>query len=210
MLAFVSRAGDLGFTTGPWEWWRNKTDSSAFAFGNYCTVWQRESNSEWKFVIDIGNRNDKPPAPPEELKVDTSKLNSSSLIKGIKREKPDELIELDKRFSLISYKIGVAATYGKFVNDESRLLRDGSFPIIGRRQISEYFAQQLAGYNFKPIDGKISSSKDFGFTYGELEIMRPDSAPRGGSNERNNYMRIWKKERKRWIILVEVVNITQQ
>ena len=201
-IAFVSRSGDLGFTTGPWEWRRSKTDSSALAFGNFCTVWQRQLNGEWKFVIDIGNRNDKPHAQPEALKVDTSKSNSSSLITGIKREKPDELIELDKQFTLIAYKMGVAATYGKFVNDKSRLLRDGSFPIIGTQQISEYFTQQLGSYNFKPVGGKISSSKDFGFTYGGLEITNQESK----LSEQFNYMRIYKKNGKHWVIVVEVAN----
>ncbi|MDF1612587.1 YybH family protein [Stygiobacter electus] len=210
VIAFVSRAGDLGFTTGPWQWRQNRIDSVALAYGNYCTVWQREANNEWKFVIDLGNRNDKPSVLPERLKIDTTKLNSSFLIKMIKHEKPDELIELDKQFALISSKIGVEAAYKKFVNDKSRLLRDGKFPIIGRQQISEYFTQQFAGYNLKPIDGRISSSKDFGFTYGELEIIKPDSVRRAVSKERNNYMRIWKKEQKRWIIIVEVANIIPQ
>ncbi len=201
-IAFVSRAGDLGFTTGPWEWRRSKTDSSALAFGNFCTVWQRQLNDEWKFVIDIGNKNDKPHTQPEALKVDTSKSNSSSLITGIKRKGPDELIELDKQFTFISYKMGVAATYGKFVNDKSRLLRDGNYPIIGTKQISEYFTKQLGSYNFKPVGGKISSSKDLGFTYGELTISNADK----NNNGNYNYMHVWKKEGKRWIIIIDVAN----
>jgi len=201
-MTFVARAGDLGFTTGPWEWRRSKTDSSALAFGNFCTVWQKQSNGEWKFVIDIGNQNDKPLSEPTALQYQTESLTQPQLIKRMRREKPDELLTLDKQFKVISEKMGVKETYKKFVNEESRILRDGVFPIVGLKQISDYFSTQTSKMNFKPVGGKISSSKDFGFTYGGLEITNQESK----LSEQFNYMRIYKKNGKHWVIAVEVAN----
>jgi hypothetical protein len=56
-------------------------------------------------------------------------------------------------------------------------------------------------YKFTPLGGKVSSSNDLGFTYGEMEINFD-----GEQNEQFNYMRVWKNDGKNWIILAEVAN----
>lgn len=203
-FALVSKAGDLGFTSGPWEWRKNKTDSAALAFGNFCTVWQKEQNGEWKFAIDHGISNEKPAAKPIGLKAEKIKLLSTPSTKGIenKKENPGELLELDKQFATTSSDGNTAATYRKFTNEESRLLRDENFPIIGTKNISEYVATNSGKYKFNPVGGKISSSKDIGFTYGELVV----SGKNEKVDEHFNYVHFWKKDGKRWIILIDVAN----
>lgn len=201
--AKISRGGDLGFTTGPWEWKRDKDDSSAVAFGNFCTVWQRQSNGEWKFVIDFGNSNDKPFTKEEPLKYEDRSTNEKQrLIKGQRRLKPEELILLDKKFSEMTSKIGAANTYDKFTNKESEILRNGKFSIVGKSRILEYINPEKKHYLFKPAGGKISSSKDLGFTYGELTVANEGN----NAAESYNYMRVWGKEKNRWILLAEVTD----
>ncbi len=199
--AKVSHDGDLGFTTGPWEWRRDKADSSAVAFGNFCTVWQRQSNGEWKFAIDFGNSNDKPLAKESPLSYEDEGANAEQrLIKGLKRIKPDELILLDKKFSEMTVKIGAANAYGKFTNEGSEILQNESYPIVGKPGILKNIGTEKRHYQFKPSGGKISSSKDLGFTYGELKISNEDN----NTIENYYYMRVWRKEKNRWIILAEV------
>jgi ketosteroid isomerase-like protein len=199
--AEISMAGDMGFTTGPAEFRKDK-DSTAIWFGNFCTVWQKQSNGEWKFAIDIGNQNDKPIANSTPLEYQTSSSTKPQLIKGMNHKKPDELLTLDRQFKIISKKIGMVETYKKFVTDESRILRDGAFPIIGSKQISDYLSTQMSVMDFKPVGGKMSSSDDFGFTYGELE----KTDPKNNLNEKFNYMHVYLKEGDRWIIAAEVLS----
>lgn len=201
--AKVSRDGDLGFTTGPWEWKQDKNDSSAAAFGNFCTVWQRQSNGEWKFVIDLGNSNNKPLYEITPLKFANEKTNENhQLIKGLKRVKSNELIALDKKFTEMTLKIGTALSYDKFINEESELLRSGSFPVVGKFRIQQYLNTEKKHYIFKPMNSKVSASKDLGFTYGELNVSND------GNNSSDNfyYLRVWGKVENRWIILVEVAD----
>lgn len=201
--AIVSRDGDLGFTSGPWEWKRDKNDSAAVAFGNFCTVWQRQSNGAWKFVIDFGNSNDKPISKESPLKYEDENANAvHGLIKGLRRTKPDELILLDKKFSEMASKIGAANTYEKFTNAVSEILRNESYPIVGKSSISGYINSEKKHYSFKPAGGKISSSKDLGFTYGELTV----SNDADNSSGDYHYMRVWEKEKNRWIIVTEVLD----
>src|ERR1700704_5975824 len=54
IFAAVSRAGDLGYTTGPWQFKRDIKDAKPVAFGNFMTVWKRQANGSWKFVLDLG------------------------------------------------------------------------------------------------------------------------------------------------------------
>src|ERR1041385_6183656 len=59
-FADVSRAGDLGYTTGPWEFRPNGPDDKPVAFGQYFTVWKKQSDGSWKAVLDRGVSTDKP------------------------------------------------------------------------------------------------------------------------------------------------------
>jgi ketosteroid isomerase-like protein len=199
--AFVARSGDLGFTTGPWEYRKNKTDSIAIAFGNFCTVWRKQPDNTWKFMIDIGNNNDKPVSKPIPLAYDTSNLNNSQrLVRGSKHEKPNALLNLDREFTKIASKMSAALTYQKFINDKTKILRDGTSPVTGSSSIMDFVAQGGMRYKFISAGGGISSLKDFGYTYGELSIYKDESS----SGERYNYLRIWQRETKHWVLLVEV------
>lgn len=198
--AEISKDGDMGFTTGPAEFRKDK-DSAAIWFGNFCTVWQRQSDGEFKFVIDYGNNNEKPYDQFEPLKYEAAKSKPTSTIIKKKELKADQLFELDRKFTKLVAEVGTEAAYKKFINKVSRLLRDGEYPFIGTSKIINYLSRNNMNYKFNPVGGKISSSNDFGFTYGELEINFG-----GKTNEQYNYMRVWKKEGKRWIILAEVAN----
>jgi len=199
--AGISHNGDMGFTTGPADFKKDK-DSSAIWFGNFSTVWQRQSNGEFRFVIDMGISNNKPMEQYIPFKYDTANSNSYSLRRGMNRIKADELFNKDKELTLIISKIGVASTYKKFINEESRLLRDEFFPIVGTSAITDYLTKNSGTYTFNPIGGKISSSKDLGFTYGELTISDADK----NNYSKYNYMHIWKKVGKLWIIIIDVAN----
>ncbi len=191
----------MGFTTGPAEYRRDK-DNAAIWFGNFCTVWQKQSNGEWKFTIDIGNHNDKPLVNSTLLQYQSDSSNKPRLIKGMSRNKPNELLTLDRQFNVFTEKMGIAEIYKKYMIEESRILKDGIFPIVGLKEISDYCSNQNVKMNFKPAGGKLSISKDLGFTYGELEMINLDN----NLSERFNYMHIYQKSGKHWAIAVEVLS----
>ncbi len=53
VFADISFAGDMGYTTGPWEFRSNRGDSVAAATGYFVSVWKREKD-QWKVALDMG------------------------------------------------------------------------------------------------------------------------------------------------------------
>jgi ketosteroid isomerase-like protein len=54
LFAEISESGELGYTYGTFLF-VPKTDSSAFSEGTYATVWKKQTDGSWKWVLDTGN-----------------------------------------------------------------------------------------------------------------------------------------------------------
>lgn len=52
--AFVSRSGDLGYTYGVYAMHPKNIDT--VFYGTYVSIWKRQSDGKWKFVLDTGNQ----------------------------------------------------------------------------------------------------------------------------------------------------------
>lgn len=55
--AEASKSGELGYTLGNWKFVTEDTT----LYGNYYTIWKKQKDGKWKFVVDGGN-NTPPPA----------------------------------------------------------------------------------------------------------------------------------------------------
>jgi len=63
--ADVSSSGDLGYTFGNWELIVKKQEGNDTTYyGNYTTIWKKQPDGSWKFVLDGGTST----PPPTELK----------------------------------------------------------------------------------------------------------------------------------------------
>src|SRR5258708_11449173 len=58
--ADISANGIMGYTTGNWEFRPKGKDDTPTAFGDFITVWVRQPDGKYKFVIDIGVGHAKP------------------------------------------------------------------------------------------------------------------------------------------------------
>jgi len=59
--ADLARGGDLGYTWGTYEFrTRDAEDKPVTRHGKYVTVWKKQRDGSWKFVMDIGNSNPPP------------------------------------------------------------------------------------------------------------------------------------------------------
>jgi ketosteroid isomerase-like protein len=47
----ASQSGEIGYTYGIWQ--MSTKDTSMM--GTYATVWKKDSNGRWKFILDTGN-----------------------------------------------------------------------------------------------------------------------------------------------------------
>jgi ketosteroid isomerase-like protein len=53
--ADISSSGDLGYTWGDWMFRPKYPKAGDTLFGNYFTVWKKQSDGSWKWVLDGGN-----------------------------------------------------------------------------------------------------------------------------------------------------------
>ena len=58
--ADISSNGILGYTTGNWEYRAKGKDDAPGAFGDFITLWLRQPDGRYRFVVDIGVSHDKP------------------------------------------------------------------------------------------------------------------------------------------------------
>ena len=49
--AEASASGDMGYTFGNWQYKGKDTTM----YGNYYTIWKKQKDGKWKFVVDGGN-----------------------------------------------------------------------------------------------------------------------------------------------------------
>jgi len=69
IFATISRSGDLGYTTGPWELRKARGDEKAQAFGHYNTLWRKDADGVWKVVVDVGVDHSQPTETPGEVET---------------------------------------------------------------------------------------------------------------------------------------------
>lgn len=59
--ADVSASGDLGFTYGYWRYPASTaTGTDTLYYGNYVSIWKRQADGSWKYVLDTGTNTPKP------------------------------------------------------------------------------------------------------------------------------------------------------
>jgi ketosteroid isomerase-like protein len=184
-FADISSAGDLGYTTGPWEYLRAAQDQPV-AFGHYVTLWRKQSNAEWRVVLDIGIGHEYFGKP--------AKVDSPSLPKDSMPSKSKQEIETSRSALAAADRAATVSLTTHLANDV-RLYREGTLPILGKTAALKHLAESPKPAATTQIDALISNSADLGYTY--------------GGSENANYLRIWKKERNGWKIVLDLLSAAQ-
>src|SRR5438105_5186774 len=116
IFADVSRAGDLGYTTGPWEFRPNGPDDQPIAFGQYFTIWKKQRDGSWKAVLDRGVTTEKSFATKLLLFPvhDDDSIFDAKF--DVTRGKTS-LVKLEEDFSASSAHKGAAAAFDSHLSD---------------------------------------------------------------------------------------------
>jgi len=194
----ISKSGDLGFSTGPWEWSPTKEAAKPEAHGYYASVWQKFPDG-WKLALDLGVLL---PGP----ETNTAALHSSNP-KGVSRKSSakkvtkDTFLQVDKNYNNKLNAGGQAFIKEDFSKD-GLTLRTGSFP-------NYYpFTNMLAKEHeckFSTLGGDVASSNDLGYSYGRVQF---ESTQDGSIKSMvANFQRVWKIEDDVWKIVLDVIAV---
>jgi ketosteroid isomerase-like protein len=206
-FADIARSGDMGYTTGPWEYRAHAGDTLAI-HGHYVTVWKKQSDGEWRFVIDVGTSNPAPAAPPPALQTPFDGMPSVvNRFQAADREtERAALLARDHAFAVMTQEKGADEAFFTFANEAIRVYRRGSPPFVGKQHLTEALGGMMTGtLSWDPADADVSLAGDLGYTYGIATLA--ENSGLAGSVRYLTYMRIWKKLNTGiWMVVVDVMN----
>lgn len=207
--ADVSRAGDLGWTTGPYEFREKPEDRQAAASGHYVTLWRRQPDGTFKFVLDFGIRHDAPAAretglqyPPSARKAATGGKSIDSKEVADVEAARSSLLDAERALANDSAQKGSARALLSRAEDSFRLYRQNSFPVVGREAARSSLEGKTDVVTWNVAKAEVSSSGDLGYAYGTYELRAAGERPA----EQGNYMRIWKREGGTWRVVLDVTS----
>jgi len=198
--ADVSRAGDLGWTTGPWEFRPNGPEDKPVAFGEYFTIWKKQNDGSWKAVLDRGVSTDKSYAtrllqfPKNDEASDLKARTNVTLLR-------EKLMKLETDFSAAVTKKGAVNAFDAYLAEDVRMLRADLPPVLGKQRALEVISSRLGTLSWHPAVADVSTSGDLGYTYGTFEFKS-----RGVLVEHGSYVRVWKKIGRAWQIVMDVAS----
>ena len=198
--ADVSRAGDLGWTTGPWEFRPNGPEDEPVSFGEYFTIWKKQGDSSWKAVLDRGVSTDKSYAtkllqfPRNDEASDLKTKANVALLR-------EKLMKLETDFSAAVAKKGAVNAFEEYLAEDVRMLRADQAPALGKQRALEVVSSRLGNLSWQPTMADVSMSGDLGYTYGTFELKN-----RGVLVEHGSYVRVWKKIGRAWQVVMDVAS----
>jgi ketosteroid isomerase-like protein len=204
IFAAVSRAGDLGYTTGPWQFKRDIKDAKPVAFGNFMTVWKKQANGSWKFVLDLGISNPEPPSPATTWQVPEGSQNTGQSKLVNQEAERSILLIVDREFSNTSALRGGAAALRSYAASDVRLFRNDKFPFVGKLAAADALVPLKGEWTWTPSFADVSTSGDLGYSYGSYEVREKGGAR--AVSEKGNYARVWKKEGSTWKLVIDVAD----
>jgi ketosteroid isomerase-like protein len=196
--ADISRGGDLGYTTGPWEFRPNGPQDNPVAFGQYFTIWKKQTDGRWRAALDRGVSSTQPYA----TKVVQFPLNdeeSESSSKFDVAAGRTKMAKLESEFSDASAQKGTLKAYETYLADDVRLLRKDAAPAIGKAAAMVLVSASAGKLTWKPIATDVSISGDLGYSYGTFELKNGGTVIEHGS-----YVRVWKKKAGAWRVVIDV------
>jgi ketosteroid isomerase-like protein len=228
--AEVSSAGDLGVTTGPWEF-RPPPDSTGapapdkIAYGHFVTVWKKQTDGRWRVAVDIGVNHDKPErgvgngdltlGPPDETGANGSPSDGGgsgkSKAKGATsgaRVKPGkaparvDLAAFDRAYSRAAASRGIPDAFVDRATSDVRLNREGVMPAMGLAAARASLDTLKGGMTWRTQGSGLSASGDLGYTYGVGELRVYSKAPADSSV----YLHVWRKAPQGWRLSLAVEN----
>lgn len=206
--ADVALAGDMGITFGPWEYKGDRADQKPAAYGHFATVWKKQADGGWKFVIDHGISHPQPKAPitPWQLPANYTQKPWKPSTVHLEAARAT-LLNHDRTFSRASSTLGIGKAFMAHSADDVRMFRNDNYPFAGREAaVKALSSRALPNHEvtWEPIAGDVSQSDDLGYTHGTYTVAGREEPKK--ITERGNYVRFWKKQKGVWKVVVDIAD----
>ena len=198
----VSRAGDMGLSTGPYELRAKGPSDTVSGRGHFVTIWRRQSDGNWKFEVDIGVAGLPSPQMGDSVKPATAApaLRTGNVANDKLRA---ELLLLDQQLG--ATRSDPVSTLLPHMGAESWIFRRRRAPVMGASAVRAALSQNPGTLASKPEGSGVARSGDVGYTYGSYDFTSAGSDR--GLDETGNYMRVWKLgPGSRWVLVLDILS----
>ena len=196
--AEVSAAGDLGYTTGPWEL-RPNDPKLPTGYGHFVSVWQKQADGAWRVAVDIGISHGRPARGLGKVGLVAGPAHAATKRPA---ESPD-LIALDLAWAQDARTKGSAAAFARRAAPDVRFYRDRAEPVLGLREGREMTRAVPGATLWDPDAQKVARSGDLGCTYGILERRGAS----GAAPDSSTYLHVWRRlPDGRWKVALALEN----
>jgi ketosteroid isomerase-like protein len=201
---FMDIAGsrDFGISTGPWELQEFRPNTKPLSTGYFLTVWRKQSDGVWKVILDAGS--DTPPVkgtPHKFIFPAGADKDIQSVAFTDTAISCRELTEREKQFDDEFAKSQGVSVFKSYFAPGARIQQNGHLPTTNQDTIKIWISKRDKSLRCNTAGSGAASSGDMGFTYGLLEIQGNPSVTKG------HYIRIWKKQESKWLIIMEMTSI---
>lgn len=194
--ADISANGQMGWTTGPWEFHPKGKDDKATAFGQFATVWLKQPDGTFKFAVDLGIGFE------NSAFAETAMKYPADAGKGKKTVGDRSHYETTEK---LFYSRSWAKAYESFLAEDCILLIDGKSPFKGKKDvIAELAAGDLKFDPKNTTNVEVKARRvysNLSYIYGEYTLVKADK-----TEQKQNYLQIWKYRDGKWQIVLEVFN----
>jgi ketosteroid isomerase-like protein len=194
-IAAVARAGDLGFTTGPYTITGRAPAVREPAQGMFFSLWRRQSDGSWRVIVD-GGVPTRATVPDAAFGDDPQPLLSIAKAAGAGGQKTLFDLEAQPLFG----EPAAANSYAALLADEARLVIGPTPPALGRDAVVAQLAERELKFRWETLAAGVSRSDDLGYSYGRLHLLGARGEAPG------HYVHVWMRDRGgHWRIVAELM-----
>src|SRR6476661_746051 len=125
----MAASGDMGFNSGPYSL---RVNGKTVGYGDFATIWLKQPDGSWKFLLDLGNSHPAPSSTPDAMPL-------TNLSVAVKSHKAKPFSSIDKSFTE-QVSQDPASAYAKAMATGARLLRPKQLPILASQNLKEVLA----------------------------------------------------------------------
>jgi ketosteroid isomerase-like protein len=188
--AGVSRSGDFGFTTGPFQ-----IRGREGIVGHYFTVWRRQDDGSWKWIFDAGT-DVRDPGPAVAVDADIPTLPVALEAAGSAEAAIQEVRGVEEQIA--SGGAMASEALSRRLAHNARVNRPGA-PAAVDRAAAVALVLADGGVGYRALRAEAASSGDMVFTLGEVRDQHQ------GVERLRYYARIWQRRPEGWRIVFDEI-----
>lgn len=196
-MGAISRAGDLALSVGPWVLTDDSGKAQQRYYGYYATVWKKQPDGAWKFVIDgAGAILDGKPTrqrggPVLVLPVASERRAMTAQAALIE-------VRLSEASLAASSEHDARKAIASVLDDKAWLMGSRTEPAEGKFGWRAELERRPSKLALTYLGGDASSSGDLAYTYGLVDSLDPTSEWRDAS-----YLHVWQRQKGRWRLIFQ-------